>query len=273
MKKVAAIHDLSGVGKCSLSAIIPIISSLRLQCCPFPTAILSSQTNFPDYTFLDLTKYMPEYYNVWSKLKISFDCIYIGFLGSINQVDIVIDFIKNHKNSLIIVDPVMGDNLKLYPTFTRKMCEKIKNLVSLSDLTTPNITEACFLTETDLNKVNTLSEDDILNIAKKISKKGPKYVVITGIVKDNKIMNLAYNNETNKHYLTSVAYNNFSYSGTGDIFTAILCGLITNGYNLEFAIKKATDFVFKCVQYTSEFDIDVNEGVMFENFLGDLISI
>ncbi|MEN2256820.1 hypothetical protein AAIB48_03255 [Paraclostridium benzoelyticum] len=129
LKKVAAIHDLSGIGRCSLTVAIPILSALKVQCCPFPTAILSSQTGFPEYSFLDLTNEMNKYKNVWDNLHIQFDCIYSGFLGYKDQVNIVSNFIDNNKSSLVVVDPVMGDDGDLYPIFDNEMCNKIKSLV------------------------------------------------------------------------------------------------------------------------------------------------
>lgn len=272
MKKVAAIHDLSGVGRCSLTAALPILSSLKVQCCPFPTAILSSQTGYPEYTFLDFTNHMDDYYKVWNNLNLNFDCIYSGFLGSVDQVEIVSNFIKNSPHSLVVVDPVMGDHGTMYPIFTEKMRLKIKELVRLSYLTTPNITEACFLTNRDYTNIN-YSKDELVDIARDISNLGPSKVVITGIIKDDVIMNLGYDKDSNKHFFTSSKYNNCSYSGTGDIFTSILCGLIINNYSLEFSVNIANEFIYKTIDYTSKFNTNTNDGVMFEYFLSELTSI
>ena len=146
VKKVATINDLSGIGRCSLTAALPILSTLGVQCCPFPTAILSSQTEFDKFSFLDITNEMNNYKNVWKELNINFDCIYSGFLGSEKQIDIVLDFVLDNKDSLIVIDPVMGDNGILYDTFTENMCNKMKELVSIASIVTPNLTEACILT-------------------------------------------------------------------------------------------------------------------------------
>ena len=270
MKKIAAIHDLSGVGRCSLTAAIPILSALKTQCCPFPTAILSSQTGYPKYSFLDFTDHMREYSNVWSELNINFDYIYSGFLGSKDQVDIVIDFIKKNNNSFVIVDPVMGDNGNMYSIFDNEMCKKIKNLVKISNLTTPNITEACLLTNRSISDIGDLTKKDIINMAKEISELGPENVIITGVVQDGYILNIGYDKISDNCFITSFEYNNLSYSGTGDIFTSIICGLIANGHDLEFAINKSSYFVHKVVNYTSKFDTDRNDGIMFEYFLNEL---
>ena len=271
LKKVAAINDLSGIGKCSLSVAIPILSALKVQCCPFPTAILSSQTGFSQYTFLDLTNEMEQYSNTWKKLNLNIDTIYSGFLGSSSQIDIVRNFIKSNPHAFVIVDPVLGDNGELYPIFNKDTCTKMKDLVIHSNLITPNITEACLLLNEDYK--DNFSEEEVITIAKKLSELGPSKVIITGIVRDNMIYNLSYDKEEDKAFTYGLEYNKCSYSGTGDIFVSIICGLITNNYDLEFAVKTASDFIYKCVSYTSKYEDDRNQGVMFEMFLNDLTSI
>ena len=271
LKKVAAINDLSGVGKCSLSVAIPILSALKVQCCPFPTAILSSQTGFSQYTFLDLTNEMEKYSNTWKKLNLNIDTIYSGFLGSSSQIDIVRNFIKSNPHAFVIVDPVLGDNGELYPIFNNDTCTKMKDLVIHSNLITPNITEACLLLNKDYK--DNFSEEEVITIAKKLSELGPSKVIITGIIRDNMIYNLSYDKEEDKAFTYGLEYNKCSYSGTGDIFVSIICGLITNNYDLEFAVKTASDFIYKSVSYTSKYEDDRNQGVMFEMFLNDLTSI
>ncbi|WP_343343199.1 pyridoxamine kinase [Terrisporobacter petrolearius] len=271
LKKVAAINDLSGIGKCSLTVAIPILSTLKVQCCPFPTAILSSQTGFSEYTFLDLTDEMKKYSNTWKNLNLEIDTICSGFLGSIDQIDIVSNFIKENPQSFVIVDPVLGDDGVMYPIFSEKTCEEMKNLVIHSNLITPNITEACLLLNKEFRK--NFSEKEIINIAKDLSDLGPEKVIITGIIRNEMIYNLSYDRKTNKSFTYGLKYNKCSYSGTGDIFVSIICGLITNNYDLDFAVKTASDFIYKCVSYTSKYENDRNQGVMFEMFLNDLTSI
>ncbi|MGL5754459.1 MAG: pyridoxamine kinase [Paraclostridium sp.] len=271
IKKVAAIHDLSGIGRCSLTVAIPILSALKVQCCPFPTAILSSQTGYPKYSFFDLTSQMDDYKNTWAELNIDFDCIYSGFLGSIDQIDIVCNFINNNKNSLIITDPVMGDNGCLYPIFNDKMCKKIRNLVKKSDIVTPNLTEALILIDKDFTNIN-LCKDELISIAKKVSDLGPNKVIITGIILDGKIHNLSFDKDLNEVHFTTSNFNNISYSGTGDIFTSIVTGLLLNGYSLSYSVDKASEFIHKVVLYTSKLSSDRNDGVLFELFLNELIS-
>ena len=185
--KVAAIHDLSGIGRCSLSVILPTLSALGIQVCPVPTAILSNHTGFGTYFFDDYTDKMTAYIENWEKLGLGFDCIYTGFLGSEKQIDIVEDFIKKSKDSMILVDPVMGDGGKIYSTYTKQMCEKMKKLVSLADVVTPNVTEACILAGEEYKEKFT--DDEVRVLAEKIHLLGAKQVVITGIHRGDKIAN------------------------------------------------------------------------------------
>ncbi|MBD7915526.1 pyridoxamine kinase [Clostridium sp. Sa3CUN1] len=271
IKKVATINDLSGVGRCSLTVSIPVLSTLGVQCCPFPTAVLSCHTGFDNFTFLDITDEMIKYKKSWDNLGMDFECIYSGFLGSEKQIDIVLDFIKEREEALIVVDPVMGDNGKAYSTFTKEMCNKMKNLVSIADIVTPNLTEACILTEEEYSK--NYNDEKILDIAKKISSMGPEKVIITGIIRENKVVNFAYDNEEKSFFKVESDFNNKSYSGTGDIFTSIVIGLILNGHDLNYSVEKATEFIYKTIEYTSKFNTDTREGIMFELFLKELFLI
>jgi pyridoxine kinase len=272
IKKVATINDLSGIGRCSLTAAIPILSALGVQCCPFPTAILSSQTEFDNFTFLDITSEMESYKKAWNLLNLNFDCIYSGFLGSEEQINIVLDFAREHKESLIVIDPVMGDNGIIYDTYTENMCNKMKELISIADIATPNLTEACILTGNQYNKYN-MSDESILNIAKDISKLGPSKVIITGIIKENSIYNFAYNKSNNEFFIVKSEFNNESYSGTGDIFTSVVIGLLLNNHDFKFSIEKATEFIYNAIQYTTKFKTNPKEGIIFELFLKELILI
>ena len=189
IKKVVAIHDISGLGRCSLTAAIPILSVLGVQPCPFPTAILSCQTGYSKFSFLDLTEEMINYKNSWDEMGFAFDGICTGFLGSSEQIDIVMEFLDKFKkeNTLAIIDPVMGDGGKIYKTYTEVMCRKMKELVALATVTTPNITEACILSDKEY-KNGEFSLGEIEEMAKEICALGPKKVVITGIIKGNEII-------------------------------------------------------------------------------------
>lgn len=272
IKKVCAIHDMSGIGRSSLAVALPIISTLGVQCCPFPTAILSCQTNYEEFSFLDLTKEMVNYKNVLERMNIEFDCIYSGFLGSENQISIVIDFLKKNKNALIMIDPVMGDNGVIYDTYTNNLCNEIKKLVTYADIVTPNVTESFILTGQEYSEEN-INLEFLEMLARDISNMGPSKVVITGIVIDDYIYNLGYNKEKDEVFTVKTKHVEKYYCGTGDIFASIVCGMIVKGFDFKFTVKKASEFVYKTIEYTSQFDTDPNEGVMFELFLRDLILI
>lgn len=166
----------------------------------------------------------------------------------------------------------MGDDGVLYPIFNEESCLKIKELVKLSNLTTPNLTEACFLTGRDITKRD-LTRNEIVEIAKDISKLGPDKVIITGILEGDNISNMAYDKTTDEIFFTSIKYNNCSYSGTGDIFTSILCAMICRGFDLVYCVNTATNFIYKVVEYSANFNSDRNDGIRFEEFLSDLTKI
>lgn len=272
VKKVATINDLSGIGRCSLTAAIPVLAALGVQCCPLPTAVLSSQTEFEKFTFLDITDEMVKYKEAWDELGIKFDCIYSGFLGSEKQIDIVLNFVREKGDTLVIIDPVMGDNGVLYDTFTEEMCKKMKSLIEVANIVTPNLTEACILTGEVYDKYKTSSEL-VKKIAREISDMGPEKVIITGVIRKNKICNYAYDRRLDEFFIIDTDYNNESYSGTGDIFTSIIIGLLLNGHDLYYSTKSATDFICKVINFTSKFKPNPKEGIMFELFLKELILI
>lgn len=270
IKKVAIINDMSGIGKCSLTVSIPIFSCIGIEPCPFPTAILSNHTGFKEFFFSDFTDEMINYKKAWDNMNVKFSGIYSGFLGSKEQINIISQFIKEHKESLIVVDPVMGDEGVTYSTYTREMCNSIKELVKLAHVVTPNLTEACILTNRDYKTLN-LDKENLLSIAKEISMMGPKEVIITGIIVGDEIMNLSYNRELDQSYYCVSKYKKKYFSGTGDIFSSIICGMLLKGKDSKEAIEIASKFIYNSIEYTSNFDMDGNEGVMFEPFLKDLI--
>ena len=153
-KKIAAINDYTGFGRCSIAVELPVISALKVQCCPLPTSVLSNHTGFDSFYFEDFTDSMPAYIAEWKKLNLKFDGICSGFLGSHRQIKIVEDFFKTFKTdeNIILVDPVMGDYGKLYSTYTTQTCTEMKKLVKYADILTPNLTEACILTDEEYDE-------------------------------------------------------------------------------------------------------------------------
>ena len=259
-KKIALINDFTGFGRCSIAVELPIISALKVQCCPLPTSIFSNHTGFDSYFFDDYTDRMERYVEEWKKLDLSFNGICSGFLGSSRQISIVKDFIKEFKtdDTIVVVDPVMGDYGKIYSTYTDEMCGLMKELVAGADIITPNITESCILTGTPYSDM--LYEKDIVELAEKLSMMGPEKVVITGIVQGTFISNYCYEREK----------EGAQRSGTGDIFTSIIAADAVNGVDFHKSVKKASSFIKKCIMKSIELDIPLTDGVCFEELLYSL---
>lgn len=270
VQRVAAIHDLSGFGKASLTVVIPVLSAMGIQVCPLPTAILSTHTGFENFTFLDLTEQMRPIINHWKNLKIWFDCIYSGFLGSPKQIDIVSDFILEFstEDQLVVVDPVMGDDGELYPTMGSEIVEKMKELVRIADLITPNITEASLLLGKPVRK--SMEHEEVKDWLRELATIGPQMVVITSAALrgDSSICVLAYNRESDKFWKIQHKYVPAHFAGTGDMFTSVLVGSLLQGENFPVSIERAVEFVRLAIQATYGYDRDVlKDGIVLEKVL------
>ncbi len=276
-KKIAVINDFSGFGRCSLAVSLPIISTMRIQCCPLPTSVFSNHTGFESFYFQDFTDHMNPYIAEWRKLNLRFNGITSGFLGSKQQIEIVKNFIEEFslEDTLVIIDPVMGDNGIPYATYTEEMCQEMKKLVSYADILTPNLTEACILTDTAYRQ-DGWKIAEIKKLAQKLQSMGPKKVVITGIIQGEFIANYCYDMdefEKNPDYKGRFMRTHkigSTRSGTGDIFAAIVAADAVNGVPFEKSVKKASDFIKKCIQKSIELDIPLTDGVCFEEILSQL---
>lgn len=268
-KKIAVINDFSGFGRCSIAVALPIISTLKIQCCPLPTSIFSNHTGFDSFFFDDYTDKMPLYINEWKKLGLQFDGITSGFLGSKKQIEIVTQFFKDFKTkeNIIIVDPVMGDYGKIYATYTKEMCEEMKELVQYADIITPNITELCILTDTPYQEKWKISE--LEKMTEELSKKGPEKIVVTGIVQKEFIANFCYEKGKSPKILRCHRVGT-QRSGTGDVFSSIIAADAVNQVPFDKSVKKASNFIKKCILKSIEMDIPVTDGVCFEELLQTL---
>lgn len=269
-KKIAIVNDVTGFGRCSVAVALPIISAMKIQCCPVPTAILSAHTGFPSFFFDDYTPHMRDYINNWKEINLQFDGICTGFLGSKEQIDVVVEFLDNFKtkNTIVMVDPVMGDYGKLYSTYTQEMCDEMKKLIKYADVMTPNLTEACRLLDIPYPE-RALDPNQLESIAKKLCTKGPSKIVITGLQHNGNIRNFIY--ETGKPYTIIEAKKiGEDRSGTGDVFSSIVAASIVKGVDIVTAVKKATDFISKAIDYTVKIDTPINEGICFEEYLNEL---
>jgi len=277
--KIAVINDLSGMGRCSLVASISVLSVLGQQVFPVPTAILSNQTGYPQFSFVDFTDNMDEYLANWQAMGTKFGVIYSGFLSNCSQVQKIekMRSTMGDDNTLLVVDPVMGDGGQKYATFSDHLCNEVKTLAKMADVVTPNVTEACLLTGIDYNEfikntnVNNF-EQRFYYLAKKVSQLGPKKAVITGWESNEQtkqVYNFVYDNGE-FDYTKNDMYGGH-YSGTGDIMASIITGKLACGKSLFGATKTAADFVAVAVKDAFENNVPQNDGVNFEKFLHLLV--
>lgn len=271
--KVAAIHDMSGIGRCSMTVIIPIMSALGCQVCPLPTALLSNHSEYKYFYFFDFTDYMEDYYSYWEKNNAEFDCLYSGFIGSEKQINIMIEIIdkmKKHNYPLIVVDPVMGDHGEVYKTYTDDMIKKMSQLVNKADIITPNLTEAGILLGETYNG-ETINIENLKKYLNALCAMGPKIALITGITTDEgEHINACFNKETNEYWKVPFDFVDKRYPGTGDLFTSLFTGYLLNGRKLPEAMEESSIFVSKAVSVTFEANTQSSEGVLFEKIMKEL---
>jgi len=269
-KKIALINDVTGFGRCSVTVELPIISALKIQVCPLPTALLSVHTGFKNYFMDDFTDRMEKYVDSWQKNNLTFDAIATGFLGSAAQIEIVRRVIKKFP-AVVIIDPVMGDHGKIYKSYTRDMCRGMRDLLEFADLVTPNLTEACELLNIPYRSV--VSDSELATMAANIaSKTRGGRVVITGVTLDiddgSNITNFIFD-RGQINFVTSKKLGS-DRSGTGDVFFAVVAASWLNGKNLVDATRRAADFVAKCIAHAEKLNLPWNWGLPFEEFLTEL---
>lgn len=256
MKKCAVINDLSGFGKCSLVAQLPVLSALGVEAHPAPTAVLSNQTAYGSYHSQDMTAFLAPCFAQWEKLGAGFDAVLTGYFASAQAVQTVLEYFQNTK-ALFVVDPVMGDNGELYDGFTGSLCNEIKALACRADIITPNRTELrCLTGESDADKA-----------ADVMLKNGNKAVVLTGVEENGRIGSTVYTRDARKTFLAPKRGGYFS--GTGDIFSAVLTGKMLNGASVFEAARLAGEFISAVISVTDT--ENAQDGVDFEKRIGDLI--
>lgn len=278
MKKIALINDLSGFGKCSLTAAIPVISVLGIQACPLPTAILSAQTGFPSYYCDDFTDRMNCFTDEWEHMQASFDGIYSGYLGSAAQMHNVLYFLEKFqkKDTLYLADPVMGDDGKPIRIFTPELLSSMKELTRHAGAITPNLTELCLLADCGYDALTThASAADYIQYIEDVALRlltrayGSQTVIVTGIIRtvqEQTFMgNLAVTSE--KSFYMEMPYTGKSFSGTGDLIASVIAGSMVNGLTVEDALKKAAAFLQPAIEEASRNNIESNHGICFEKYL------
>ena len=269
--RVAAIHDMSGFGRCSLTVAIPILSAMGLQCCPLPTAFLSTHTGgFEGFTFLDMTDEIPKVAQHWKSLDLDFRAVYSGFLGSERQIGMVTDFIQDFRrpDTIVVVDPVMGDHGQIYQTYTPAMCEGTARLARQADVITPNLTEAALLLGMPYGDLPS-GEAGCREIVERLSLEGRRSVVLTGASCEPDLTGaMCFDAKTGRTEAVQTHRVPQEFHGTGDVFTSVLTGALVQGVSLPEATRRAVDFVRACAERTAAEALPMREGVDFEPLLG-----
>lgn len=285
MKKIAVLNDLSGMGKCSLTAAIPVISVMGIQACPLPTAVLSAQTGFPSYYCDDYTDRMDAIMEEWKKMDFYPDGIYTGFLADARQADKAVEFIEQFakEDTKILIDPVMGDNGEEYLIYTEALCEKMRFLVRRATVITPNLTEALLLlygaqrAHVLWKELSLMDEERLLKFTestgKELSKEFDTEVVITGIDLPARENHQEMGNLICKDGVqtwVSTVKEGGSYSGTGDLFASVLSAGMVKGMDTVDSVRKAVKFLSKGIHDAVLEGTDRNEGICFERYLSEL---
>ena len=268
--RVAAIHDMSGFGRCSLTVAIPILSAMGIQCCPLPTAFLSTHTGgFEGFTFLDMTDELPKVAAHWKSLGLGFQAVYSGFLGSERQIAIVENFLREFRgpDTLAVIDPVMGDHGTVYQTYTPAMCAGMARLAELADVITPNLTEAALLLDIPYGELP-VGEAGCREIVERLSLDGRRSVVLTGASTAPELTGaMCFDARTGQTEAVQTQRVPQEFHGTGDVFASVLTGALVQGASLPDAVRQAVDFVRACAERTARAGIPMREGVEFEPLL------
>ena len=271
--RLAMINDIAGFGRCSTTVSLPVISVMKVQVCPVPTSVLSNHLGFPLCHFDDYTSHMRDYIKVWNELGLTFDGLYCGFLGNEEQIDIVREFVEMFRPPLFLLDPVMGDHGRAYSSITETHVQKMKELLPLADIITPNITEACLLTGTPW-KDGEWTMQELSGLCERLASLCLKdsvgaSIVITGIRHGDSLVNFLWDDGVYTTVSTPIA--GASRPGTGDIFASILAADAVRGETLLTSVQKAANFVGLCIAGSEKTGTPVQEGVVFEKYLAALL--
>ena len=282
--RLAMINDIAGFGRCSTTVSLPVISVMKVQVCPVPTSVLSNHLGFPLCHFDDYTSHMRDYIKVWNELGLTFDGLYCGFLGNEEQIDIVREFVEMFRPPLFLLDPVMGDHGRAYSSITETHVQKMKELLPLADIITPNITEACLLTGTPwkdgewtMPELSGLCErladicqqESVSSGEASVGTVSGASIVITGIRQGDSLVNFLWDDGVYTTVSTPIA--GASRPGTGDIFASILAADAVRGETLLTSVQKAANFVGLCIAGSEKAGTPVQEGVVFEKYLAALL--
>jgi len=268
MKRIVSIQDISSVGKCSLTVALPIISAMGVEAAVLPTAVLSTHTAIPGFTFHDLTGEIRPICDHWKKMGYTFDSIYTGYLGSFEQLDLVSEFFDDFgKDSLIFIDPVMGDYGRLYPTYDRARADSMRSFLEVADIITPNLTEACILAEEPYR--TDFSDGELAALCARLSERNGCKVVISGIPRGDSLVNFIYE-PGGRRSLHAEEKIGCDRSGTGDVFASVVLGDAVNGVDFAESVRRASSFTAQAVRRTVEMGLPPKDGLAIEEVLGEL---
>ncbi len=272
-KNVLAINDISCIGRCSLTVILPVISACGVQCSVLPTTLLSAHGMYKGHTYDDLSGEIPKISEHFSDIGIKFDALFSGFLASSKQIALVSDIFTKHKKDggIILVDPVMADGGKLYGMYTCDMVEGMKELCKKADIIVPNLTEATLLTDTEYKE--NYDMEYVEKIASNLADRYCDKVVITGVSKSKTELGaVCYDKKTGEIHHVFTERIGSDFPGTGDIFASVLLGSYLKGYTLNKSTENAVTFVSSAMKNTVQNGTEAKYGVNFETVLPDLVN-
>jgi len=269
-RKVAVVNDFTSFGRCSLAVAIPILSAMKVQCCPVPTAFFTNHTGFDSFAWTDNTPHLDSYIDEWRKLGLRFDAIQTGFLGSSEQVAFVHRFVNAFKTSgtIMCVDPVMGDYGRLYPTYDLGRAESMRSFLDVADILTPNLTEACILAGEPYR--TDFSDDELASLCARLAERNGSKVVISGIPRGEELVNFIYDPSKVPSSYSEPKIGE-DRSGTGDVFSSVILADAVNGMDFAASVRKASAFTAKAVRRTVEMGLPPKDGLAIEEVLGELV--
>ena len=271
-KNILIINDMPGYGKVALAAMLPVLSTMGHSVYNLPTALVSNTLDYGKFTILDTTDYMVKAIGVWKELGFQFDCITTGFLASAAQVGIIRDFISSQKKEglLVMTDPIMGDEGKLYNGVSRETVDNMRRLIGVADVIVPNLTEAEFLTGLYQGR-EALSREEAREVVDGLLSFGPRSVVVTSGVESETGSHVVwgYNHKNGSYFTIPYEFIKVHFPGTGDMFSAVLVGELLNGKPLESAVRRAMD-VLETLILLERDESEKNKGIRIEKYLSVL---
>ena len=274
--RVAAVHDLCGYGRCSLGVAIPVLSAAGCDVCPVPTGLFSSHTAFPGWYMHDTTEILPDYLAAWSKIGVEIDAVYSGFLGAPEQVDRIRDLYEMYPRALRIVDPVMADHGRVYPTYTPELCAAMTELAEGADILTPNLTEAAIILDEPIGDAwagEDITDAEARRLVNALLAKGTRTVVLKGIQRGDGLIRNFVGTQDGAFFEVHNELLPYMLHGTGDLYCSCLLAAVMAGRSTEEAVRFAGDFVHDAMMVSAQQPQFQDRGVSFEPLLGKVAAL